>query len=67
MVPVFPVRSLVLSHEIHRMPQVTAAKEDSSQPPIKRIENHSFLYTRHHNMYFVALTKSNINPALVFE
>ena len=47
--------------------QVIAAKEASSQPPIKRIENCSFLYTRHLNMYFVALTKSNVNPALVFE
>ena len=42
-----------------------AAKETVG--PIKRIENCSFLYTRHLNMYLVALTRSNVNPALVFE
>eukprot|EP00815_Leptocylindrus_aporus_P009755 CAMPEP_0116069648 /NCGR_PEP_ID=MMETSP0322-20121206/12443_1 /TAXON_ID=163516 /ORGANISM="Leptocylindrus danicus var. apora, Strain B651" /LENGTH=372 /DNA_ID=CAMNT_0003557113 /DNA_START=216 /DNA_END=1331 /DNA_ORIENTATION=- len=48
--------------------QVIAAKETGSQVgPVKRIENCSFLYTRHTNMYFVALTRSNVNPALVFE
>ena len=49
--------------------QVVAAKETggSQAGPIKRIENCSFLYTRHLNMYFVALTRSNVNPALVFE
>lgn len=47
--------------------QVIAAKETGSQAPVKRIENCSFLYTRHLNMYFVALTRSNVNPALVFE
>ena len=47
--------------------QVIAAKETGTQAPVKRIENCSFLYTRHINMYFVALTRSNVNPALVFE
>jgi len=47
--------------------QVIAAKETGTQAPVKRIENCSFLYTRHFNMYFVALTRSNVNPALVFE
>ena len=47
--------------------QVIAAKETGSQPPVKRIDNCSFLYTRHLHMYFVALTRSNVNPALVFE
>eukprot|EP00560_Eucampia_antarctica_P000167 CAMPEP_0197833262 /NCGR_PEP_ID=MMETSP1437-20131217/18416_1 /TAXON_ID=49252 ORGANISM="Eucampia antarctica, Strain CCMP1452" /NCGR_SAMPLE_ID=MMETSP1437 /ASSEMBLY_ACC=CAM_ASM_001096 /LENGTH=427 /DNA_ID=CAMNT_0043437225 /DNA_START=134 /DNA_END=1417 /DNA_ORIENTATION=+ len=47
--------------------QVIAAKETGAQAPVKRIENCSFLYTRHLNMYFVALTRSNVNPALVFE
>lgn len=46
---------------------VVAAKETGTQAPVKRIENCSFLYTRHLNMYFVALTRSNVNPALVFE
>jgi AP-2 complex subunit mu-1 len=47
--------------------QVVAAKETGTEAPVKRIENCSFLYTRHGNMYFVALTRSNVNPALVFE
>lgn len=47
--------------------QVIAAKETGTQAPVKRIENCSFLYTRHLNMYFVALTRANVNPALVFE
>jgi hypothetical protein len=55
----------MLSHEIHCMPQVIAAKKVSSQAPIKHIKNCSFLYTCHHNMYFVALKKSQVNPALV--
>jgi AP-2 complex subunit mu-1 len=46
---------------------VIAAKETGTQAPVKRIENCSFLYTRHLNMYFVAITRSNVNPALVFE
>lgn len=45
--------------------QVVAAKETGTEAPVKRIENCSFLYTRHLNMYFVALTRSNVNPALV--
>jgi AP-2 complex subunit mu-1 len=47
--------------------QVVATKETGTEAPVKRIENCSFLYTRHYNMYFVALTRSNVNPALVFE
>ena len=47
--------------------QVIAAKEAGSQPPVKIIDGCSFLYTRHRKMYFVALTRSNVNPALVFE
>jgi len=47
--------------------QVVAAKETGTEAPVKRIENCSFLYTRHLNMYFVALTRSNVNPALAFE
>jgi len=47
--------------------QVIAAKETGTQAPVKRIDNCSFLYTRHLNMYFVALTRSNVNPAMVFE
>mmetsp|Transcript_15315 Transcript_15315/g.30509 ORF Transcript_15315/g.30509 Transcript_15315/m.30509 type:complete len:426 (-) Transcript_15315:451-1728(-) len=47
--------------------QVIAAKEAGSQPPVKIIDGCSFLYTRHRKLYFVALTRSNVNPALVFE
>lgn len=47
--------------------QVVAAKETGTEAPVKRIENCSFLYTRHLNMYFVAMTRSNVNPALVIE
>lgn len=47
--------------------QVIATKETGTEAPVKRIENCSFLYTRHMNMFFVALTRSNVNPALVFE
>jgi len=47
--------------------QVIAAKETGTQAPVKRIDNCSFLYTRHLNMYFVALSRSNVNPAMVFE
>ena len=46
---------------------MVAAKETGTEAPVKRIESCSFLYTRHLNMYFVALTRSNVNPALVFE
>ena len=49
------------------MRQVIATKETGTEAPVKRIENCSFLYTRHLNMFFVALTRSNVNPALVFE
>jgi len=34
---------------------------------VKIIEGASFLYTRHSNLYFVAVTRSNVNPALIFE
>jgi len=47
--------------------QVIATKQTGSESPVKRIENCSFLYTRHLNMFFVAVTRSNVNPALVFE
>ena len=59
--------SLPFSHFLIFSSKVIAAKETGSQAPVKRIENCSFLYARHVNMYFVALTRSNVNPALVFE
>ena len=51
----------------HYNHQVIATKETGTEAPVKRIENCSFLYTRHMNMFFVAMTRSNVNPALVFE
>eukprot|EP00980_Cylindrotheca_fusiformis_P028845 scaffold22658_cov214-Cylindrotheca_fusiformis.AAC.1 len=47
--------------------QVVATKNTGTESPVKRIENSSFMYTRHLNMFFVAVTRSNVNPALVFE
>lgn len=44
---------------------VIASKDH--QTPVKIIDGASFLYTRHGNLYFVAVTRSNVNPALVFE
>ena len=42
--------------------QVIAAKEAGQQPPIKYIDKCTFLYTRHEDIYFVAVTKGNVNP-----
>lgn len=47
--------------------QVIATKEAGSQPPVRVIDGCSFLYTRRGNLFFVAVTRSNINPALAFE
>ena len=45
------------------MQVTTVAKvEMGSEAPVKCIENCSFLYTRHLNMYFVALNQSTFNP-----
>lgn len=41
--------------------QVIAAKETGSLPPIKIIDGCSFLYTRHENLYLVAVSRANIN------
>jgi AP-2 complex subunit mu-1 len=47
--------------------KVVAAKETGSDPPLKQIDGASFMYTRHQNLYFVAVTRANVNPAMVFE
>jgi AP-2 complex subunit mu-1 len=47
--------------------KVIASKETGSQAPLKLVENSTFIYTRHNNIYFVAVTRSNLNPALVLE
>lgn len=47
--------------------QVIAAKETGSTPPLKSIDGCSFLYTRHENLYLVAVSRANINTAMVFQ
>ncbi|KUF82315.1 hypothetical protein AM588_10000911 [Phytophthora nicotianae] len=47
--------------------QVIAAKETGTLPPVKVIDGCSFLYTRHENLYLVAVSRANINAALVFQ
>lgn len=42
--------------------QVIAAKEAGQQAPVKDIDGSTFLYTRHKNMFFVAVTRRNANP-----
>jgi AP-2 complex subunit mu-1 len=46
---------------------VIAAKQAGTIPPVQIIDGASFLYCRHLNLYFVAVTRANANPALVFE
>jgi AP-2 complex subunit mu-1 len=41
--------------------QVIAAKEAGSAAPVRSIEGNSFLYIRHKDMFFVAVTRSNAN------
>ena len=47
--------------------KVIASKETGTAPPVKIVDGASFLYCRHDNLYFVAVTRSNVNPAVVFE
>lgn len=44
-----------------------ASKEAASSAPVQLIENCTFMHTRHGNLYFMACTRSNLNPALVFQ
>jgi len=41
--------------------QVIAAKEAGSAAPVRNIEGNTFLYTRHKDMFFVAVTRTNAN------
>lgn len=34
---------------------------------MKLLDGSSFLYVRHNDMYFVAVTRNNVNPAMVFQ
>ena len=47
--------------------KVIASKETGTVPPVRIVDGASFLYARHKNLYFVAVTRSNVNPALVLE
>ena len=47
--------------------EVIARKETGSKPPVVSIDRSSFLYTRHSDLFFVAVTRSNVNPFLGFE
>lgn len=45
--------------------QVLGAK--GTRVPIKLITNYSFFHVRHETLYFVAIAKTNVNAAMVFE
>jgi AP-2 complex subunit mu-1 len=45
--------------------QVVAAKQTGAVPPIQFIEGCTFLYTRYDDMFFMACTRSNVNPGVV--
>jgi AP-2 complex subunit mu-1 len=47
--------------------RVIAAKEVGASPPVKMIDGSTFMYCRHEDIFFVAVTKGNCNPALVFQ
>jgi len=46
--------------------EVVARKETGGRAPVVRIGKLSYLYIRHNNLFFVCVTRSNINPALGF-
>ncbi|CAK9083494.1 AP-2 complex subunit mu (Clathrin assembly protein complex 2 mu medium chain) (Clathrin coat assembly protein AP50) (Clathrin coat-associated protein AP50) (Clathrin-adaptor medium chain Apm2) (Mu2-adaptin) (Plasma membrane adaptor AP-2 50 kDa protein) [Durusdinium trenchii] len=52
--------------EAFRM-QVVAKKETGTLAPVRLVDGTTFLHTRCNDMFFTALTKSNVNTALVFE
>jgi hypothetical protein len=41
--------------------QVIKAKESGSQPPVVNIDGSSFFYTRHKDIFLVAVTRLNAN------
>ena len=45
---------------------VLAKKETGAAPPIVQIDKFSYLYTRVNDMFFVCVTRSNVNPAMGF-
>ena len=46
--------------------QVIAAKEAGASAPVRAIDGNTFLYVRHKDMFFVAVTRSNSNAAMIF-
>ena len=46
--------------------EVIARKETGGRAPVVQIGQLSYLYIRHENLFFVCVTRSNINPALGF-
>lgn len=46
--------------------QVIAAKEAGAGAPVKQIEGSTFMYIRHKDMFFVAVSRTNANTASVF-
>lgn len=42
------------------------ARKETGKAPVVLIGKHSYLYIRHNNLFFVCVTRSNINPALGF-
>ena len=45
---------------------VIARKETGTMPPVLYIDKSSYLYTRVNDLFFVCVTRSNVNPALGF-
>lgn len=41
--------------------KVIAAKETGSQPPVRLMDNTSFVYVKHSDIFVVAMTRSNAN------
>ena len=55
-----PILPLSLSHVVFLL-QVIAAKEAGSAAPVKNIDGNTFLYIRHKDMFFVAVSRTNAN------
>jgi len=47
--------------------KILAAKLGGTAPPIIHLDNSTFIYTRFGNLWFVAATRSNVNPCMVLE
>ncbi len=47
--------------------QVIAAKEAGAGAPVKQIEGSTFMYIRHKDMFFVAVSRTNANTGELVE